>query len=68
MKTNQNSSGLLQNWNYILAGIIFLAYVYYDSSLPQQVSADNEIIYLLTVLPTFMYFLILYPLMWADGE
>jgi ABC-type Co2+ transport system permease subunit len=68
MKTNRNSSGLLQNWNYIVAGIIFLAYVYYDSSWPRQVSADNEMIYLLTVLPAFMYFLILHPLMWADDE
>jgi hypothetical protein len=68
MKTNQNSIWFLQNWSYILAGIIFFALVYYDSNLPQQVSADNEMIYLLTVLPAFMYFLILHPLMWADDE
>lgn len=67
MGKNQSLSWLSQNWNYILGGSIFLAFVYYDSSLPKEVSASNETLYLLTVLPAFMYFVVLHPL-FRDSE
>ena len=63
MGINRNTNWLSQNWNYSLAIIIFLVFVNYDSNLPPNVSGKNEMLYPLTILPAFVYFIVLHPLM-----
>mgnify|MGYP000563167045 CR=1 FL=1 len=59
MKTDERPNWLSQNWNYIAGVITLFAMTYYGPKL-------NEIVSISIFAPTFVYFMVLHPLVMAD--